>query len=101
MHCSKFGWNWLSGSWEEDVYFFANVFSLFCNYLPLKKGGALDLNKFPFKQGCFVPNLVEIGPVVLKKKMEMWKVYDDDDKDDEQRTNFDLKSTLEPVAYVR
>ena len=38
MHCAKFGWNWPSGSWEEDV-----------------------------------PSLVEIGPVVLEKKM--WKVY--------------------------
>ena len=26
-------------------------------------------------QGCFVPTLVEIGPVVLEKK-KMWNVYD-------------------------
>ena len=25
---------------------FVNIFSLFCNYLPLEKGGALHLNKF-------------------------------------------------------
>ena len=51
---------------------------------------------------CFVPSLVEIGPVVLEKKMKMWKVYDNnndanddnndanednnDDNDDGQRT---------------
>ena len=25
-------------------------------------------------EGCFVPSLVEINPVVLEKKMKMWKV---------------------------
>ena len=34
MLCAKFGWNWPSGSGEED-----NVFQLFRNYLPLEKGG--------------------------------------------------------------
>ena len=32
-------------------------------------------NLSPFTQECFVPSLVEIGPVVLEKKMKMWKVY--------------------------
>ena len=56
--------------------------------------------------GCFVPSLIEIGPVVLEKKMKMWKVYannvngnandidNDDDTDDGQRTN------CEPSAQV-
>ena len=38
-----------------------------------------------------MPSKVEIGPVVLEKKMNMWKVYDnndDSDVDDGQRTNF-------------
>ena len=39
----------------------------FLNYIPLEKGGALELNKL-FTQIWFVPNLVEIGPVVLEKK---------------------------------
>ena len=43
--CAKFGLNWLSGSGEEDFFNFVNVFSLFRNYLPLEKGGALHLNK--------------------------------------------------------
>ena len=55
-----------------------------------------------------VPSLVEISPVVLEKKMKMWKVYDDDNNDhgndnnndDGQRTNFDQKSSLEPLAQV-
>ena len=44
--CAKIDWNWLSGSGEEDFFNFDNVFSLFRNYLPLEKGGALHLNKF-------------------------------------------------------
>ena len=43
--CAKFGWNWLNGSGEEIFFNFVNVFSLFCNCLPLKKGGALHLHK--------------------------------------------------------
>ena len=53
--------------------------------------------------------LVEICPVVLEKKIKLWKVYDnadnDNDKDNgnhnhEQRTNFGQKSSLEPSAQV-
>ena len=43
---------------------------LFRDHLPLEKGMALHLNKLdfdPFTQGCFVPSLVENGPVVLEK----------------------------------
>ena len=29
-----------------------------------------------------MPSLVEIGPVILEKKMKMWKVYNDDDDND-------------------
>ena len=28
----------------------------------------------------FEPSLVEIGPVIMEKKMKIWKVYDNDDK---------------------
>ena len=37
MLCVKFGW--LSGPREEGFLNFINVFSLFCYYLPLGKGG--------------------------------------------------------------
>ena len=55
---------------------------------------------FPFTQECFVPNLVEISPVVLEKEMKMWKVYDNANNDDGQRTNCDQKSHLKPSAQV-
>ena len=74
----------------------------------MEKGRALHLNKLesplPIDDLCEVW-LVEIGPVVLEKKMKMLKVYDNDnndnnDNDDGQRTNFDQKSSLEPSAQV-
>ena len=61
MFCIKFSWNWPSGSGEEDFKFcqcifnwcsgeedflnYVNLFSLFRNYLPLEKRGALHLIK--------------------------------------------------------
>ena len=76
---------------------------------PLWKGQRplFEQSWIPFTQGHFVPNLVEIGLVVLEKKMKMWKVYynndnnaNDNDDLDWQQTNFDHKSSLEPSAQV-
>ena len=63
--------------WRRRFLNFVNVFSLFCNYLPLKKGwgSSFEQTWIPFTQGCFVPSLVEIGPVVLEKRIKMWQVY--------------------------
>ena len=54
-----------------------------------------------------MPSLVEIGSVVLEKKMKKGKVCDnynedndDDDNDDGQRTNCDQKWSLEPLAQM-
>ena len=51
--------------------------------------------EIPFTQRYIAPSLVENGPVVLEKKKEMWKVYDNanDDNDDGQRTNCAEKLT--------
>ena len=38
-----------------------------------------------FTQGYFVPSLVEIGQVVLEKKMKMWKVYRQTDRQTDRR----------------
>ena len=53
-----------------------------------------------------MPSLVEIGSVVLEKKMKMSKVYDnndDNDNDDDAGpwTKLVQKSSLEPWAQVR
>ena len=62
-------------------------------------------NLISFTQGCFAPNLVQIGPVVLEKKMKMWKVYENDDDSDNnddngQRRNSYQKISLKPSAQV-
>ena len=80
---------------------------MFVSYLPLYKGlsyyfihmklsplgkgrgPSFEQTWIPLIHGCFVPSLVEICPVVLEKKMKMWKIYDNDNNDDGQRTNFD------------
>ena len=61
---------------------------------PLVNGRGLSFEQtwIPFTQGCFVLSLVEIGSVVLEKKMKMWKVYDNDDV---QQTKFDQESSDE------
>jgi hypothetical protein len=40
---------------------------------PLGEGQSLSFEetKIPFPEGCFVPNLVKIGPVVLEEKSKM------------------------------
>ena len=43
-----------------------HIFLLFWYYFPFRKGVGLSLYKFEFHLGCFVPNLVDIRPVVLE-----------------------------------
>ena len=40
-------------------------------YLPFENGGgaSFEQTSIPFTQECFVPSFVEIGPVVLEKKI--------------------------------
>ena len=64
MLCAKIGWNWPSGSGEEDFF----MLVLFSYYLPLEKGVVrFDQTWIPITQWCFVPSLVKIGPVALEK----------------------------------
>ena len=70
MLCAKFGWNWPSGSGEEDfqIYSIENINSLLS---PLVKGKcpSFEQTLIPSTQGCFVPSLVEIGSVILEMKI--------------------------------
>ena len=59
------------------------------------KGLGFEQTWFPFTQGCFVPSLVEIGPVVLEKKM---KSLQTDGQTVGRRTTGDQKSSLELSA---
>lgn len=50
----------------------------------------------PFTQWWFELRLVEIGPAVMEKKMNMWKVNDSDNDDvDRQQTDSNKKSSCE------
>ena len=70
MLCAKFGWNWLSGYGEEDFLILSMYFHYFVIISPSKRvGPSFEQTWIPFTQGCFVPSLVEIGPVVLEKKI--------------------------------
>ena len=51
-----------------------------------------NLNLLSFTQGCFVPSLGEIGLVVLEKKMKMWKVYRQTDRQPGRQTTDDRRS---------
>ena len=84
---------------EKKIFKFRKcIFSVsFINPLR-KRAGAFRLNKLEFPR-MLCANLVEIGPVVLEKKMKMWKAYDNDD-DDGQVTNFDQKSSFETSTEV-
>ena len=49
MLCGKFGWNWPSGSGEEDFFYFSMYSRYFVIISPLKRAGALiwtNLNPF-------------------------------------------------------
>ena len=40
-----------------------------------------------------MPSLVEIGPVALKKKKKMWKVYEDDDNKTTDNGQIEMKQS--------
>ena len=69
--CAMFGWNWHIGS-GEDFLNFVNVLFLaifLTHYGKWQQSFSFDWTWYPFTQGCFVQSLVEIGPVVLEKKI--------------------------------
>ena len=104
MLCAKFGWNWLSGFGVEIFLISSIHFQYFVIIPPWKgRGPAFEQIWIPFTQRWFVPSLVEIGLVVLEEKMKMWKVYDNNNINNDaggQRTNCDQKHSLEPSAQV-
>ena len=70
---------------------------------PLEKGRGPSFEQtwIPSTQGCFVPSLVKIGPVVLEKKSKIGKVYRQTDRRTDRRwTTGDQKSSLELSAQV-
>ena len=56
--------------WWGRFFNFVYVFSQFRNYLPFGKGRDPSFEKtwIPFTEGCFVPSLVEIDPVLMRRR---------------------------------
>ena len=61
----------------EKIFKSCHLFLSFCFYLHLTKGQgpSFERNWIPLTQGCSVPSLVEIGPVVLENKSSMYFHY--------------------------
>ena len=54
MHCAKFGWNWLSGSREEDFYFVNVFYENVVIISPWKRAGpSFEQIWIRFTQWCF------------------------------------------------
>ena len=76
--------------------------SLFRSYLPWKRAWSfLWKTEIPFTKGCFVPSLVEIGPVVLEKMMKMWSLQTDIRTDDRWSEKFTLAFSSGEVIKKR
>ena len=62
---------------EKRIYLMLWMYILlFCNNLGKGRGPSFEQSWILFTQGCFVSSLIEIDPVVLEKKMTVWKVYE-------------------------
>ena len=73
MLCAKFGWNRPSGSGEGDFFNLVNVFSLFCNYLPLESFQLRWANNLP------PPPIFDLGGIKIhtsiSTKKDNKKIY--------------------------
>ena len=66
----QFGWNWPSGSGEEDFLNFVNVFSLFHTSLTLKNGGPfIWTNVSPYYPRIHCAKFGWNDPMILEKKI--------------------------------
>ena len=127
MLCAKLCWNWLSGSGEED-FLISSMFAIFVIISPWKRVGPFIWNNLnplhlnhalciviispwkrvgpfiwrkliPLNQKCFMPSLVEIGPVFLEKKVKMWKVYGQTDRQTDGRRTDNRRSEMLTIAF--
>ena len=76
MLCAKFGWNWPSGSGEEDFQILSMHFRYFIIISPWKRAWLFfwkNLNSLCAKFGWN-------WSIGLEKMMKMWKVYDNDEQ---------------------
>ena len=60
---------------SQVVFYILSMY--FCYFTIIYPCPFLRQTCIPITQGCFVPSLIEIGPVVLSKKIKMWKIKQD------------------------
>ena len=90
----------------EKIFKFCQCIFAILKLSPLRKRHVLSCEKktwIAITQGCFMPSLVKIGPIVLEKKMKMWKLLTDrwnDRQTNEQNTTGNQKSSLELSVQV-
>ena len=79
--------NWPNGS-VKDLYISSMYFAISLLSL-LGKGWdpVFEQTWIPVTQGCCLPSLVEMCPVVLEKKMKMLNVYRQTDRQKDGQTN--------------
>ena len=90
--------------WRRRFFNFVNVFSLFCNYLPLEKDGALHLNKLvsPLTKDALCQVWLKLAQWFWRRRWKCKKFTDrqTDGQTDRRRTKGDQKSSLELSAQV-
>ena len=79
---------------EKKIFKYFQYNLTFSLLSPLGKGRdpSLEETWIPPTQVCFVPSLVEIGPVVLEKRLKMWKVYRRTDTQMHEQTKDNMRS---------
>ena len=77
--------NWPSGSEEENLKFRRCIFAIISPWN--RRGLSIEQTWIPITQGWFVLSSVEIGPMVLEKKMKMWKVYRQTERRTDRQTD--------------
>ena len=86
--------------WNSPVVLEKKIFKYFqynCNISLLSplgegRGPLFEQTWIPSTQGCFVRCLVEIGRVVLEKKLKLWKVYRRTDRQSDRQTTDNRRS---------
>ena len=86
---------------EKIFFHFVNFFCYFAIISPWKRSGPFKSRSFT--QGCFVPSLVEIDPVVLEKTMKILIVNDNNNgangANDDNDTNGCFVSSLVEIGH--
>ena len=101
MLCAKFGWNWLSGSGEEDFWMSSMYFHYFIIISPWRRVGPFIWTNFnPLHPGILCAKFGWNWPSGSGEEDENVKSLQTDGRTDRRRTTSDQKSSLELSASL-